>query len=74
MCVCVCVCVCHCVYVRACVKCVACSNHCRVYVAILLVAQSTPIFGTVNMDGTAIYFPIAVIFLANFQGIILNVG
>jgi Na+/H+-dicarboxylate symporter len=37
-------------------------------------AQSTDPLGTVNMDGTAIYFPIAVIFLANFQGIVLNVG
>jgi Na+/H+-dicarboxylate symporter len=33
-----------------------------------------PLGATVNMDGTAIYFPIAVIFLANFQGISLNAG
>jgi Na+/H+-dicarboxylate symporter len=33
-----------------------------------------PLGATVNMDGTAIYFPCAVIFLANFQGLSLNIG
>jgi Na+/H+-dicarboxylate symporter len=33
-----------------------------------------PLGATVNMDGTAVYFPIAVIFLANFQGVYLNFG
>jgi Na+/H+-dicarboxylate symporter len=33
-----------------------------------------PLGATVNMDGTAIYFPCAVIFLANFQGLNLSGG
>lgn len=33
-----------------------------------------PLGATVNMDGTAIYFPIAVIFLANCQNIALTFG
>jgi Na+/H+-dicarboxylate symporter len=33
-----------------------------------------PLGATVNMDGTAIYYPIAVIFCANIQGIFLSFG
>jgi hypothetical protein len=33
-----------------------------------------PLGATVNMDGTAIYYPIAVIFVANIQGMYLSFG